>query len=184
MEAFEDLKSKWKNQEELLAPKDGVKQVLEIISDIRKKQGITNTILSITVLVLIAFFFYISAYKLQATMIGLLLMIGVLIARIAIEFYSIRKLRSMNPIASASLYKQQLLKYHDNRRKVHFVITPMIVIAYCIGFYMLLPDFKANLSSGLYNYIIISGILLLFVLGLFIAKQIIQELRVLRNLNS
>lgn len=184
MEAFEDLKSQWKDQKEVSPPKDGIKQILETLSGIRKGQRLTNVILAITALVLIAFFFYISAFKFQTMMIGLLLMIGVLLVRIALELFSIYKLRNINPLASASQYTQQIVDYYGFRQKVHFMITPLILLAYCTGFYILLPGFKASLSTGFYNYIIVSAILVLVVLGLFIGKQILAELKVLRNLKQ
>ena len=184
MEAFEDLKTQWKDQEEVLVPKEGAKQLIEKIAGIRKKQGFTNLVLSITVVVLIAFFFYISAYNFQTSMIGLLIMIGVLIMRIALEFFSIKKLRNMSLLANAAQYKQEIRKYYASRRKVHFISTPIIVIAYCIGFYILLPGFKASLSTGFYWYIIASAIVTLLVLSLFIGKQIQQELKILRNLKE
>jgi len=184
MEAFEDLKSKWKDQKEFLVPKDGAKQILETLSGIRKGQRITNIILSLTVIVLIAFFFYISAFRFHTTMVGLLIMIGVLISRIMLEFFSIKRLKSMNPMSNASLYRQQITRYYDSRRRVHYIMTPIIVIAYCVGFYILLPGFEASLSTGFYNYIIISAIVLLVVLGFFIGKQIRQELTILRNLKA
>ena len=184
MGAFEDLKSQWKDQKEVSPPKDGVKQILETLSSIRKGQQLTNVILAITALVLIAFFFYISAFKFQPTMIGLLLMIGVLLIRIALEFFSIHKLRSIKPLADASQYTQQIVDYYGFRQKVHFIITPLILITYCIGFYILLPGFKTSLSTGFYSYIIVSAIVVLVVLGLFIGKQILKELKVLRNLKQ
>lgn len=184
MEAFEDLKTQWNDQEEVLVPKEGAKQLIEKIAGIRKKQGITNLVLSITVVVLIAFLFYVSAFKFQTTMTGLLIMIGVLIIRIVLEFFSIKKLRNMSPIANASKYKQEITKYYDSRRIIHFMITPIIVTAYCIGFYILLPDFKASLSTGFYWYIIGSAIVTLIVLSLFVGKKIQQELKLLGNLKK
>lgn len=184
MEAFEDLKSQWKDQKEVLAPKNGAKQIFETIAGIQKNQRGTNVILSLTALILIAFFFYISAFKFQTTMIGLLLMIGVLLLRIVLEVFSIRKLKNINPLTNASQYKQQIVEYYGFRKNVHFIITPIIVIAYGIGFYMLLPGFKVSLSAGFYTYIIASAIVVLVVLAFLVAKQIKQELKILRNLKQ
>lgn len=184
MTEFEELKSQWKNQYQPEVPNDGAKQVMEKIKAIRNEQRITNIILAITGIVLIVFFFYISAYKFQSVMLGLLLMIGALVIRIGIEFFSIRRLKSFNVSAAANNFKQQLTKYYKNRVKVHFLLTPLIIIQYCVGFVMLLPSFKSNLSGGFYTYIVISSIVLLLVLGLLVAKQIRNELRMLRDLNS
>jgi hypothetical protein len=55
---------------------------------------------------------------------------------------------------------------------------------YGIGFLILLPLFKANLSSGFYTYIVVSSIVVLLVLGLFIGKQMNKELMELRALKD
>lgn len=184
MTVFEDLKEQWADQPKLEVPNDGAKKIIEKITSIRRKQRITNIVLSTTALVLIGFFFYISAYKFQTVTLGLLLMIGGLILRIGIEFSSIRGLKHMNASTDTQNFKKQMIQYYKGRTKVHFIVTPLIIITYCIGFVLLLPSFKATLSSGFYSYIVISSVVLLVVLGIFIIKQIRKELLILSELKS
>ncbi len=184
MTAFEDLKSQWGNQSQAEIPKDGAKQILKKIAFVQKKQGITNIVLALTGVVLIAFFFYVSAYKSHPVMIGLLLMIGALVLRMGLEFSSIRTLKNMDVSTIPERFKQQMIGYYKGRAKVHFIATPLIILIYCIGFVMLLPAFKENLSSGFYNYIIISSIVVLLVLCLFIAREVMKELRILKELKG
>ncbi len=182
MTAFEDLKSQWGNQNQSEPPVDGAKQILKQIASVRNKQRITNGVLAVTGSILIAFFFYVTAYKFQSVMIGLLLMIGALVFRIGLEYSSIRALNTMNVSASVESFKNEIMSYYKRRKKVHFILTPIIILVYCIGFVMLLPAFKESLSAGFYNYIIISGIITLFVLCLFMAREIKKELLVLKGL--
>lgn len=184
MTAFEDLKSQWENQSQLGIPKDGAKQILKKIATVQNKQRITNIVLALTGLVLIAFFFYISAYKFQTVMIGLLLMIGALALRIGLELSSIRTLKNMDVSTEAKKFKQQMIVYYKGRTKVHFIITPLIILIYSMGFVILLPAFKENLSPGFYGYIIVSSIVILLVLCLFIAREVKKELLVLKELKS
>ncbi|MFS4492799.1 hypothetical protein [Maribacter sp. 2308TA10-17] len=184
MTAFEDLKSQWENQGKSEIPKDGAKQILKKITSVRKKQGITNAVLTVTGLVLVAFFFYVSAYKFQPVMIGLLLMIGALVLRIGLEFSSIRTLKNLNVSTTAEKFKKQMIRYYTKRRKVHFILTPIIILVYCIGFLMLLPAFKESLSSGFYNYIVVSSVVVLVVLCFFIAREIRRELAILSELKG
>lgn len=182
MTAFEDLKSQWGNQNQSEIPSDGAKKILEKITFVRRKQRITNMVLGATSIVLIAFFFYVSAYKFQPVMIGLLLMIGALIWRIGIEFSSLQTLRNIDVSTTFEKFKQQMIRYYSARTKVHFIATPIIILMYCLGFIMLLPAFKENLSSGFYNYILISSIVLILVLCLFIAREVKKELTILKEL--
>jgi len=184
MTEFEELKSQWENQSQSKIPKDGVKLILEKITLIKNKQRITNIVLAVTSVVLVAFFFYVSAYEFQPVMIGLLMMIGALVIRIGLEFLSIRTLKNFDVSTTTEKFKQQMIHYYKGRTKVHFVATPIIILVYVIGFIMLLPGFKESLSSGFYNYIIISSIVVLVILSLFIAREAKRELLSLRELRG
>jgi hypothetical protein len=182
MTGFKDLKSQWGNQNKVEIPEDGAKKILEKIALVRKKQQISNVVLGLTAVVLIAFFFYVSAYKFQTVMIGLLMMIGALVLRIGIEILSLRRLKNMNVTTTLEKFKQQMIGYYEKRKKVHFIATPIIILIYCFGFVLLLPAFKESLSVGFYNYIVVSSIVLFVVLSLFIAREVKRELLGLREL--
>ncbi len=184
MTAFEDLRSQWANQGQAEIPKDGAKKILKTIAAVRKKQRITNYVLAVTGSVLIAFFFYVSAYKYQSVMIGLLLMIGALVLRIGLEFSNLRSLKNMDVLTTAEEFKQRMIRYYNERTKVHFILTPIVFLIYSVGFVMLLPAFKASLSAGFYNYIIVSAIVSLVVLCLFIVREVRKELQVLKELKA
>lgn len=182
MTTFEDLQSQWKKQSNIQTPSNGGEQIRDKVRLIRKKQGIANTVLAITVTILIFFFFYVSAYKHQTPMIGLSLMIGSIAIRIGLEILSIKNLKNSNVTEAIEIFKKQMVDYYKKRVKIHFIITPIIIITYCIGFIMLLPSFKESLSPGFYSYIKVSSIIILIVLGVFIAKQIKDELTILKEL--
>jgi len=184
MEAFEDLKSQWGGQSPSKIPEDGVQKIKEKMKQIKGKQRIMNIVLSLTGTVLIGFFFYISAYRFQPVMTGLLMMIVALVVRIAIEMFSINTINKLDVSEAAANFRKRVVKYYNNRLRVHYIFTPIIILSYCIGFVMLLPSFKANLSSGFYTYIWVSSIVLLVVFGLFIAKQAKKELDTLKQLKN
>ncbi len=184
MKTFENLKTEWLNQPEHELSKDGPKKIEEKTTFLKRKQRITNIILLITTTVLAFFFIYISAYKENLTMFALLMMIGSLLIRIFVEFFSIKKLDKMNIALSENEFQQKLLGYYEGRKKVHFVLTPLVLCVYAIGFILLLPFFKAELSSGFYLYIIISSIVCALVIGGVIFKNIRKELQILKELKE
>ncbi|QLG45198.1 hypothetical protein [Costertonia aggregata] len=184
MNDFEKLRLKWQDQRELNPSKEDFDAVLNRINDIKKKQRITNVVLSATILVLVFFFFYISGYKNSKVTVGLSLMILSLAIRIGIEMRSIYRLKKINVMLEGIRFKEKLMEYYSNRKRVHFFITPVIVLTYILGFRMLLPSFKSSLSSGFYTYIVISSIVILLVLGTFIALQIKKELNKLKSLKA
>lgn len=184
MKTFENLKTEWANQPEHELSNDGPKKVEERTTFIKRKQRSTNIILLITTAVLVFFFIYISAYKENQVMFALLMMIGSLLVRIFVEFFSIKKLNKMNITLSANDFQQKLLDYYEGRKNAHFILTPLVLCAYAIGFIMLLPFFKVELSSGFYLYIIISSIVCALVIGMVIIKNIRKELQILKELKG
>ena len=182
MKNFEDIKSQWENQPEINIPYNGPKLIIEKMTFIKRKQRITNMVLGVTVTVLVGFFLYIAAYSNLIAALALLLMIGSLLSRILIEFFSIKKLKRINMSADAKVFKQKIIDYYKNRIKTHYIITPIIIVLYAIGFIILLPFLKGALSSGFYTYIKVSAVVILVVLGIFIRKQILKELVVLKEL--
>lgn len=184
MKEFENLKSQWNAQTEQTAPNDGANSIIKTVVGIKAKQKISNIILGITMAVLLGFALYVSAYKATTAMIALSLMIGILVVRIAVEMISITNLSKLNPAEDAEKYKSNLINYYAKRKKVHFILTPLLILIYCVGFVMLMPYFKSSLSEGFYTYIQVSSVIILIILGAFIYRQIKKEMNVLDELKN
>ena len=184
MEEFKSLQSIWTQQEseikisseEVIQESDRLQKKL-----IHKKRG-TVVILSVTVFILVAFMFYVTAYKFIQPFIGIGLMIASLVLRILVELVSIQRFQKIKEIISFRECSKKLLLFYNWRKKVSYVFVPIIFILYVIGFVLLLPSFKENLSSGFYNYVLFSGIAILLFFVFFIRQQILNELRITREL--
>lgn len=176
MNNFKELQDKWKNQSGVLKTDNEFEVLLKSVKSIERKQKIMNVVLTTTILILIFFLFYVSGYKNTTFLIGIALMIGSLIFRIAIEKSSIRQLKKINFTDNYNNFKEDLLNYYRNRKRIHFVFTPLSVGAYVIGFSILLPLFKATLSNGFYLYILVSSVVLFIIFTVLVVKQIKKEL--------
>lgn len=183
MTNFEDLKSQWDNQPKSKSPVDGSKQIIKRIHFVKQKQRLTNIVLGITAIVLISFFIYIKAYRNAIVTAALLLMIGSLLSRILIEIVSSRKLKNMNVTLDAGRFKQKMIAYYKKRMKIHYIITPVIAALYIVGFILLLPFFKEELSNGFYLYIKVSAVVVFLSLTIFIRKEVLKELKILKELS-
>lgn len=184
MNNFEKLQSNWNNQPEIQATEQKFKSLLNGIRKIKNKQRITYLVLGSTIIILIGFFVYIAGYNNQQVVLGISLMIGSLLVRIVLEVLSIRNLNKMNILSHQTDFKKDLVAYYRRRKLVHFLWTPIMIACYVIGFIILLPLFKANLSAGFYTYIVISSIVLLIFFSVFIAKQIGNEIKELERLHE
>ncbi len=184
MITFENLKLQWEDQPVQNTPVNGAKDIIQKVAFLNRKQRITNVVLLLTAIVLLGFFFYIVAYKNTIASVALILMTCALCIRVFIEHLSISKLKQIKTTVNTSTFKNKIVKYYKNRIKTHYIITPIIFVLYSIGFIMLLPLFKQGLSYGFYLYILISGIIILIIMGLFIRKQILKELVILKELKN
>ncbi|WP_419213272.1 hypothetical protein ACNR9Q_03765 [Maribacter sp. X9] len=182
MNKFEELQNKWKNQPEVKTSERAFNALLIGIKAIERKQKATNIVLSVTIGVLVAFMFYVAAFNNTTFMVGITIMIVSLASRILVEISSIRRLKKLNYLENPGKFKKGLLKYYTSRKKVHYYITPIALIAYAIGFVILMPLFKKNLSYGFYMYILFSSVALLVFFSIFIFKQVKKELLKLREL--
>tara|TARA_R110000868_G_scaffold99858_3_gene274673 strand:+ start:1612 stop:2166 length:555 start_codon:yes stop_codon:yes gene_type:complete len=184
MKSFDEIQSQWNSQKRQVPAENGHELIIRKVNTIKKKQTLTNVILVITVIVLIFFFIYISAYNDLLVTFSLLLMIISLATRVALEMRSIKMLNNLNVSTTVENFKIRMINYYKKRVNTHLIWTPIIILLYSIGFILLLPAFKANLSSGFYNYIIVSALVMLLLLGMLIFTQIRKELAILRELKS
>lgn len=184
MEEFKSLQSIWTRQEsEIKISSEEIIQESNRLQKklLQKKRG-TVVILSITVLILITFMFYISAYKFTQPFIGIGLMILSLTVRVVLELVSMQRFRKIKEIVSFRECSKNLMNFYNWRKKVSFVFVPIIFTLYVVGFILLLPSFKENLSTGFYNYVLFSGIAILLFFVFFIRQQILNELKITKEL--
>ncbi|MGJ8715836.1 MAG: hypothetical protein ACSHXG_12080 [Maribacter stanieri] len=182
MNNFEELQNKWQNQSGMSANDNGFEALLKSVKSIENKQKTGNIVLTITILILLSFLIYVSGYNSNTFLLGIGLMVGSLVVRIAIELYSLKKLRSINFSKDSNTFKSDLTNYYSFRKYTHYLITPLALVTYAIGFVILLPQFKATLSHGFYLYILFSAIVFLLIFCVFIYKQIKNELSKLKQL--
>jgi Kef-type K+ transport system membrane component KefB len=160
------------------------KEIITKAKKQRNSQYISITVMSLTVMVLIIYAFYYAFSQWNTFNLGLILMISSLTFRIVLElFFLYRKEKQLISMAQKA-YRAYLKKYYKARQMINYVITPICVIVYIIGFYLLLPYFKEYFSQAFYNYIVISGIISLTAVIAIIINSTIKEQRFLKRLNK
>ena len=184
MDNFENIRSQWENRDLPSSPPSGPKMAISKANHLKRGQVISQLVLSLTVLILTGFFFYVSAYSSGIVSLGLGLMIGSLVVRIAVEFISHVKLKKLSVMMEVSKYKNALISYYSSRKWIHYLLTPVLFILYFIGFALLLPTFEQNLSPGFYHYVLYSSIFIFLFFAVFIGIQIKRELAMLKELKG
>ncbi len=181
MNDFQNIKDQWQ-QHKTPASNHNIDTIIEKSQAVKRKQTITKIVLGITVLILIAFFIYVSAYRNTRAFWGLGLMIGCLCIRIIIEYASGLKKESFKLHQSMLALNEQLVHYYKARKIIHYLWTPLLFATYIFGFVLLLPIFKEQLSIGFYTYILISSILTFIALATLIGFQVKKELKIIKSL--
>ena len=115
---------------------------------------------------------------------GLALMFLSLLVRLIAEYISYNSLRSMDIRIDLMHYAKWITQFYSNRKKIHYVITPITVALYVSGFIFLLPVLEESLSTGFFWYIVISGCILLILFAVMIIWQIKKEVQILKFLKK
>ncbi len=181
---FKDIQNTWQQQSGKTTTIPDFEPAKQKLKSVRKRQRITQLILGITGIVLIAFFFYISAYKYNGTLLGMSLLISVIIIRVFIEVKSQQQLKKINILLTLEEFKEQLIRYYTKRKILAFRIIPLLLIIYNIGVGIMMYYFYQYLSRGFFYYIVISYVVSFVILFYFIRKGVLNELSILKTLQE
>lgn len=184
---MDDLFEKWNKGKE--APKDTGASIREIITKAKQKKRASQAfhygnigVLGFVLLGLGAFFLTVAPVQDTLSHIALVLMLGGLAARIAVEAVSARKLKDIEVTDTTATVNQNAVQFYNFRRKVHGPVTVSIIIAYCIGVGLLIPEFSKYLSvrslTIYYIGFLVWGIIFIY----FIRKKIKREVSALHEL--
>ena len=142
----------------------------------------TIIILSITLLVISLFFYYVAPVEKLLSRIGAGLMILGLLFRIIIEIFSIYKAKRINNLDSTLNTAENTIKFHKFRKSIHLIVTPIIIGLYTIGFYIITPEFSLYLKLWSVVLIDISYLFIGVILFIIIRKQVKEEMEKLRDI--
>lgn len=186
MTSFNNLEQAWQQQARKGAPRPIPEQLMQFSEEqakqVKAKFRWTIGVLSLVVLILMAYFGTYAGFTFTNFSIGLLLMISSLMVRIVLEWFSTLQFQQLDRLVDFSTFLQQSTSFYRKRRVLHFIITPLLYATYIVGFVLLLPVFKQEFSNGIYWYFIFSGFGSLGVLAWFIYKANCKELSVLKKI--
>lgn len=109
--------------------------------------------------------------------IGAGLMITGLAFRILIEIVSVIKAKRINKLDKTLQTVDNSLNFHQFRKTIHQVYSPII-----IGFYIIFPEFMLYMSVLMIWFIGISYLIMGTVLFIIIRKGVVDEMQKLRDI--
>ena len=178
---FSSLQQQWKNNQKNIA--FSASSLNDLHKKIQQKErenyffyyGTIST-LSITLIVISLFFYYVAPVQELLSKIGAGLMITGLIFRIIIEIFSIYKAKRVNKSDSTLTATENLLIFHKFRKTIHQIVAPIVVILYTIGFYLITPEFSKHLPFWRVVLIDVSYVVIGIILFIVIRKGVKKEM--------
>lgn len=173
----------WSGQQSTITDIDAQQLILKSNKQ-RNKQLIGIVVMVVTLVILAIYAVLFLPQQWNTFSLGLLLMIGSLTFRIALEFYYrwIKETRLVTMDYKA--FQDYLTSYYKSRRWINYVITPICFGLYCYGLILLFPYFKREFSDGFYTYLIYSGALSLLIIAVIIIYGIIKEHRFMKSMSN
>lgn len=188
-DSLNDLKNKW-DEAKTAQPVQSTDAKTLIARSQKKLKGAVNihlgniAILAITLLGISSFFLFIAPFKETLSQIGIFLMTGGLLLRIAIECYSIYRSSKVNVAEAAVIANEKTLSFHAYRKRIHGSVTVGILLAYTIGFYLLTPEFANYFTTNQVILLDISYLGAAAIFGYSIRKAIKTEMKLLDELKD
>ena len=184
---FEELQRNWEKSKKSIESQTGSFDGLYKKIRSREKENYffyygTVAILSITLLAISLFFYYIAPVKEILSRMGAGLMILGLLFRIFIEIISIYKAKRINNLDSTLKTAENTINFHRFRKSIHQIVSPIIIVLYTIGFYIITPEFSLHMK--LWNIVLydISYIVIGIILFIVIRKGVKKEMKKLREI--
>ncbi|AHM60488.1 membrane protein [Flammeovirgaceae bacterium 311] len=184
---MDELKNKWKKARESAALPPQNIEALVASARQKKKNNLyfhygNIIILSITLVGISLFFYYVAPFRELLSRTGVALMVGGLIIRIVIEIFSVLKSKKIRMVNDAASTTSDTLEFYRFRKKIHGPVTITIVALYCLGFVMLGPEFSRYIAPEwivlMYGSFVLGALLLIWQ----IRKGIQKEMRILLEL--
>jgi hypothetical protein len=149
---MDDLRSVWKSaKKNSPSTKLSTSQIIDEARTRKKSAVVAHygniAVMSAVVVMLTVTWYNFFPFRDLLSRVGVALMIGGMIIRIAIEIFSITKSAKVNVTDTTSKATADTYAFYLFRKRIHGPVTITIVALYIIGFYMLSPEFSKYIST-------------------------------------
>ncbi|WP_282088947.1 hypothetical protein [Aquimarina algiphila] len=181
---FDELQNKWqKGKKDIENNTETINETLATITT-KKNSSVqfhygNIAVLSVTLIGIAAFFYFLAPVQEILSRIGVVLMLGGLLTRIVIECISVSKSKKIDVIDNVLKTTNNTIAFYKFRKQIHGPVTIIILALYTIGFYMITPEFSLYFSTWKMILIDVSYIIGAIIFISFIRKSIKKEIKTL-----
>jgi hypothetical protein len=176
---MDEIINQWKKAKQSV-PKEGSIDSLIKTAESRRKSSVAfhfgnMIVLSVLAVVLVLFFLFLFPFQETISRIGVACMVGTIVLRVIIEYYSSRKAAKIDLTSNTNSTTDQTLMFYEFRKRIHGPVTISMVALYTLGLGLLTEEFlkyigpRIFLFDGLYC---IGGVILIWQIRKGIRKEI------------
>jgi hypothetical protein len=188
MNTFDDIQELWGKQngpeQSAQSPNDIIAKAEKSSKELRLHHFSTMGILSLTGLCVAWYAWAYGNTEVSDATLGLLLMIGSMLIRVGAEYFSFLKFKKISLQNTTKACLEATISFQTLRQRIQYILTPLALASYVLGFILLLPYVKASVSIGFYWYILISGVVFLIFISVIIYRQIKRENQLMTHLGE
>lgn len=168
---MDELVNQWKNAKKGVPKAESIDALIKT-AESRKRSSIAfhygnMIVLSVLAMTLVLFFLFLFPFQETVSRIGVGFMVGTIVLRVIIEYYSSRKANMINLAAATVSATDETLKFYEFRKKIHGPVTISMVALYTIGLGLLTQEFIKHIG-----YIILLFDAMYCLGGVFVIWQI------------
>ncbi len=179
------LKSGWQNSSSSLPTPPPMEELIaeaqRLHRESSKFQRDTLVILGSTFVMMNYFLLFYFGFREGLSQVGVGLMLGFFLFRILLEAYSLWRRKQKTATSSALENLETEKKYLQLRLRIHGPYTYLTLIAYTLGFLLLLPEFSMHITAFWMGALVSSYFIPGIILTLLIRKNVQKEIRELRT---
>ena len=161
MESFDPIQSIYNSQRtstsELSADRV-LNSAKNSLRKLKRDQYWTIGILILTISILALYFFKYGQFGTPLLILSLTLMISSLVIRVILELTSRIGLNRLEIYLSTTEFIKSIQSYLFQRKRIHWIFTPMIYLIYGLGIVLFLIALKPYISLAFFIYCVITGV--------------------------
>jgi hypothetical protein len=148
---MDELANQWKNAKKG-APKAHSIDALIKTAENRRKSSVAfhygnMAVLSVLAIMLVLFFLFLFPFQETISRIGVGFMVGTIVLRVIIEYYSATKAAKIDLTAPTVSATDETLRFYEFRKKIHGPVTISMVALYTIGLGLLTQEFMKYIGQ-------------------------------------
>lgn len=180
---LDDIKKQWAaaKASQPTPATNTLENIRKKVSHSRQAHRANALVLIATCLVLIWFFRYIAPLQDTLSHVGIALMIGGLVVRVLIEWWSHQRSTRLRFAESTSQAATDVRQFYQWRQRIHGPVTLSILLLYSLGFYLLSPEFSQYFSLPVMILLDGSYVVIFVVLFILIRRGVKKEMEHLQS---